>query len=89
MKPIATGNNFGVGIEEYEGIYSLTSYRGSDDKLYAQWAKYQVGKDKYHSKATPVKIVLGSKKEATAALEKLLKYFCGDKDDDDSGRIPF
>ena len=70
--------NVSVKIEEYNGNYSLVAIY----KNYPQWAKYQVGKDKYADKARPVKVELGNKATAILTLTAIANWISGGNKDD-------
>jgi len=70
---ISTRNGNGIILEEYKGNYSLSSMReGQDGVFRAQWATYQLGKDKHADKDWPVKVNLGDRATAIGALKMLL-----------------
>ena len=85
---IKTGEKDGIILEEYKGNYSLISMReGSDGKFWKQYATYQTGKDKHAEKDWPVKVALGSKETAIAAVKTILKELGGSAGGDDD--VPF
>ena len=58
-------------LVEYNGIYSLIAVREYNGNYYQQWCRIELGKEKRLSeKSQPVKIVLGTKKEAVARLNE-------------------
>ncbi len=73
MSDVIAANKYeGVKLEEYKGAYSLLAMKGADGTYYPMWAKYRKGKDAYQDKDWPVKVNLGNRTEAIAALEQLL-----------------
>ena len=52
---------------------------GTDGKFYGVWAKHRKGRDSYQDKDWPVKVTLGSKDEAIAALRMILREIGGDE----------
>jgi hypothetical protein len=78
---IRTSEHGGFLINEYKGTYSLNSAWESDDGTVRQnWALKQKGKDKYAEKATPIKVELGDRDHAIAALTKALQSIKGTTD---------
>jgi hypothetical protein len=70
---IRTSEKSFIELEEYKGNYSLAScYEGTDGTVRKEWAKRQMGKDKYADKATPVKVFLGNRETAIAVLQTLM-----------------
>ncbi len=70
---IPTTKYDGLKLEEYKGAYSLLALRVNPDGDYwPVWAIYRKGKESYQDKAWPVKVNLGNRTEAIAALEQLL-----------------
>ncbi|HQI26287.1 MAG TPA: hypothetical protein PLY95_03530 [Candidatus Paceibacterota bacterium] len=66
-----------VKIEEYNGNYSLVAmYNG-----FPQWAKYQIGKDKYADKARPVKVDLGDQAMAILHLTAAINVIKGNTEE--------
>ena len=68
-----TTNYDAVQVDEYMGKYSISSHRVSNDKVYANWARYQTKKDEFNERAWPVKVVLGEKEMAIATLKAMIK----------------
>lgn len=78
---IRTSERGGFLINEYKGTYSLNSAWESDDGTVRQnWALKQKGKDKYAEKATPIKVELGDRDHAIAALTMALQSIKGTTD---------
>lgn len=83
---IKTGNNTGIELQEYNGIYSLIAMKEYQGKYYQQWGRLEFGKDKKLSnKSQPFKVFLGNIKQARQALSQLLDQLC----DDVNSEIPF
>lgn len=75
---IRTHKSNGIVPQQYKGNYSLAAaYETKGGKVNMKWGKEQVGMDQFADKATPVKISLGDKETATAALLMALKYITG------------
>jgi len=75
---IRTSEHGGFLINKYKGNFSLNSAWESDDGVVRQnWALRQKGKDKYAEKATPIKVDIGDKDHAEAALLLALKEITG------------
>jgi hypothetical protein len=84
---IRTSEHGGFLINEYQGKYSLNSAWESDDGTVRQnWGKRQKGKDQYAEKATPIKVDIGDKEHATAALLFALQQITGNEYD---VKVPF
>ena len=83
--------NDGIGLEEYNGTYSLVSSRmGNDGKVYMRWC-YPQGAGKGAgpiARAIPWKIRLGSRDEAIKMINRISAALNGGQvaDGDD---IPF
>ena len=78
---IRTSERGGFLINEYNGTYSLNSAWESDNGTVRQnWALKQKGKDKYAEKATPIKVELGDRDHAIAALTMALQLIKGTTD---------
>jgi len=73
---IETGEKTGVKLEEYKGVYSLTATNNG----YQTWAKFKKNKTEYMEKDWPVKVILGDKQSALAALTLLIGEISGSKD---------
>lgn len=77
----------GIGIEEYNGKFSLVSARkGSDGNYYSDWAFPQDKDRKPREKAIPVKVPLGDSRDEAIAT---LRHFCDLVNGVDEGDIPF
>ncbi len=75
---IITGEKTGIKVSEYKGVFSLTGCRLYQDKLYENWGRLELGKDKTVSeKAQPFKCVLGDTKTAEVSLLAALKEITG------------
>lgn len=84
MIEIRTGNKTGVVLDTYNNKYSIASVSDDKDGTWRkEWARKQVGKDKLAEKATPIKVYLGEKETAIAALQQLIQEIQGTDD------IPF
>jgi hypothetical protein len=87
---ISTGNNNGIKLEGYKGTYSLSSMREGQDGIFrAQWAKYQIGKDKIAEKNWTVKVSLGDRETAIGVLKMLLAELEGNSAPGPEEDIPF
>ena len=83
---IKTIGKNGVELSEYKGEYGLTAtYEGKDGKDYQQWGKVRIGRDSYSDKDRPVKVILGDKATALAALAEIIAAL---KSPDAAGPIP-
>lgn len=72
-EPIRTIGKYGIELTEYKGEFGLTAcYEGKDGKFYQSWGKQRIGKDSYSDKDRPVKVILGDRKSAIAALQMVL-----------------
>jgi hypothetical protein len=74
---ISTGKHSAIKLEVYQEVYSLSAQNESKGKYYPVWATYKKNKDEYQTKDWPVKVTLGLKPEATAALLMILKEITG------------
>jgi hypothetical protein len=79
---IRTKGTSGLLLQEYKGEYSLASaYESQSGKVILKWAKDQKGRDEYAEKATPVKVQLGDKQTAVAALKMIMAELQGQPND--------
>lgn len=72
---IKTGEKSGIKMEEYNGVFSLVAMNNG----YQTWAKFKKNKTDYMEKDWPVKVILGDKQSALAALTLLIGQISGGK----------
>ena len=61
----------GVALDDYSGVLSVVKCYQRDWKIYQNWGKPQIGKDKYSDKSLPWKIEIGDQHEAAGILRRL------------------